>query len=459
MKPNVLFILTDQLRGDCVGAGGNGKIMTPVIDGLANEGIRFANCYSTCPVCVPARRSILSGQFPETHGADYNAGDEWNPEATLPQCMGKDGYHTYFAGRDMHQYTEKKRFGFDHYLTTREYTHWVRNKISSEDVCADHWLDGLHYTNGPMHNSWTARPWIYEEDLHPTNWTVNEGVRFLNRLRDPSCPYFLMLSFLAPHPPLVPPAFYYDRYMRIDDAFAPSIGEWETKPGYAAGAHPSSGEVNLGGEYLRSCIAGYYGSINHIDDQLHRIVNELMPDMNDTIIVFTSDHGEMLGDHYMWRKSRPYEGAAHVPLIIKFPEHMGFRRGLVIDAPVCLEDIMPTLLDACGMDIPSCVEGRSLVPLVREQSADWREFVHIRHGSVGAEGFHALTDGRRKYIRFHERESESEQYFDLEADRGEKRNLIEDSIYQNEISAWRKRLDDELTHGSKGSGLRANPRK
>ena len=102
--PNVLFLLTDQWRGDCLGADGNDHILTPVMDGLAAEGVRFSHAYSTCPVCVPARRSILSGQYPEHHGADFNSAQEWNPRCTLPQSLRDAGYHTYFVGRDMQQY-------------------------------------------------------------------------------------------------------------------------------------------------------------------------------------------------------------------------------------------------------------------------------------------------------------------------------------------------------------------
>lgn len=131
----------------------------------------------------------------------------------------------------------------------------------------------------------------------------------------------------------------------------------------------SPDNVSLTGEALLCCRAGYYGLINRIDDQIRRLLNpvtgiERMACGN-TVLILTSDHGEMLGDHYLWRKTVPYEGSARVPLLIRPPRSMGFVSGLVVDEAVCLEDILPTLLDMAEVEIPLSVEGRSLVPLIR----------------------------------------------------------------------------------------------
>ncbi|MHB8964324.1 MAG: sulfatase-like hydrolase/transferase, partial [Saccharofermentanales bacterium] len=445
-RPNVLFILTDQWRGDCLGVDGNESIMTPVMDGLAESGVRFTKCYSTCPVCVPARRSILSGQYPEHHGADFNSMEPWSPDHTLPDSLRNNGYHTYFVGRDMHQEPEGKRFGYDHYLTSREYTRWMKTKVSSDYTMTEWWLDGYHYSNGPMHNTWISRPWMYDEELHMTNWVVNEGLRFLNFLRDPSCQYFLTLSFLAPHPPLTPPAFYYQRYMNLKDTYTPKIGSWEKKPAAKEVNNPSGWHADLKGETLKSCIAGYYGSINHIDDQLQRLINEVLPDLSNTIVVFTSDHGEMLGDHYMWKKSRPYEGAARVPLIIRFPESFNIPAGTIIDAPVCLEDIYPTLLEACGISVPDVIDGCSLLPLIRGEIPQVHPFIHIQHRSFYPvmEGFHALTDGKRKLIWYYDVQVNTFQYFNLEQDPSECTDCINNPIYADEIAVWKEKLIKQL---------------
>ncbi len=149
-----------------------------------------------------------------------------------------------------------------------------------------------------LNNDWTARPWYLDEHLHYTNWVMDQALEFLEH-RDPTCPFFLTVSFLAPHPPLQPPAFYFERYLRtgVPD---PVIGDWEEPPAHdGLGDDVASPHVHLQGEALLSMRAAYYGAINHIDDQLRRFLDQntalgrLMSE--NTIVIFTSDHGEMLG--------------------------------------------------------------------------------------------------------------------------------------------------------------------
>ena len=298
-----------------------------------------------------------------------------------------------------------------------------------------------------MHNDWTARPWHLDEALHMTNWTVNEALRFL-RIRDPSCPFFLAVSFLAPHPPLVPPAFYMERYLRMDLP-EPVIGDWAEPPANEGkGYDVSAQRVKLTGEALRSCLAGYYGLINHIDDQIRRLLNPVngidRATGNRTVVIFTSDHGEMLGDHYLWRKSLPYEGSARIPLLVRAPERFGLQRGLVPDRPVCLEDIMPTVLEMAGVEIPQTVEGRSLLPLMRGEDAPWRRYVHMEH----APSFHSLTDGREKYVWF--AQDGREQFFDLSKDPQERYDLAADPAASERILQWRRLLIEELQNRPEG---------
>lgn len=441
-RPNILLIMTDQQRGDCLGVEGRHPVLTPNLDGLAAEGMRFARAYSTCPVCIPARRSLLSGQHPSTHGLlGYKDGVEWSPAHTLPSVLRDAGYQTYLAGRSMHQYPHRKRFGYEEMAISEDYGVWLQRQLPVETFHNPYNKYGnAIYSTGVMHNDWTSRPWPYDEALHFTNWTVHEARRFLER-RDPSCPFFLTVSFLAPHPPLLPPPFYMERYLR-NDLPKSSVGDWATPP---AGVVQTNGnKVKLEGEIERSCKAGYYGSINHIDDQLRRLVYSIHGidgfRLDDTIVVFTSDHGEMLGDHYFWRKSLPYEGAARIPLLFRVPEQYGFPSGLVSDQPVCLEDIMPTLLELAGVPIPDSVDGISLVPQLRGDGGRTREHVHIEHAGK----FHALTDGREKYIWW--ATNGSEQLFDLEADPEETRDLARDAGKEPRLAAWRSKLTEVLRH-------------
>ena len=442
-RPNILLIMTDQHRGDALGIEGHPAVQTPNMDAIAGAGARFSRCYSTCPVCIPARRSLLSGQFPATHGmVGYRENVAWDAPPTLPGVLRDAGYQTVLVGRDMHQCPRRKRFGYDHMITHGWDSDYYDYLAEHAPAGSGGWFGG-----GVMHNDWTARPWHLDEGLHATNWTVNQALEFLAK-RDPSCPFFLTVSFVAPHPPLNPPAFYFDRYLRMEMP-PPVIGDWATPPEHGGlGDDVSAMRVDLKGERLKCAQAGYFGLINHVDDQLRRILNPvngiLSQTGGNTIVIYTADHGEMLGDHYLWRKSLPYEGSARVPLLIRAPERFGIQGRIVPDQPVGLEDIMPTALEMAGVDIPDTVDGRSLLPLMRGEESEWREHLHIEHSPM----HHALTDGREKFIWW--TQDGREQFFSLADDPKERRDLIAVPAYAERIDAWRRRLIDELKDRPEG---------
>jgi len=438
-RPNILLIMTDQQRGDCLSAAGHPVLMTPNMDSIGYQGARFSRAYSTCPVCIPARRSLLSGQFPATHGlVSYRDYVEWDAPPTLPGVLADAGYQSVLVGRSMHQAPARRRYGYDemiiydHTDPRDDYHEFLRRNSTSGNP---KWFGG-----GVMHNDWTAKPWHLDESLHFSNWVVDEAQEFLRR-RDPACPFFLTVSFIAPHPPLQPPAFYLERYLRTGVP-EPYAGDWAGEPPLAGQlrGHDSVApqRIDLQGEALLSTRAAYYGLINHVDDQMRRLLNPVDGVPPNTIVVFTSDHGEMLGDHYRWRKSLPYEPSANVPFLIKTPRSYGFDEHQVLDEAVCLEDIMPTLLDLAGLDIPETVDGRSLVPLLRGEGSLGRDYLHLECGPT----FHALTDGRAKYIWL--AQTGEEQFFDLVNDPQELRDLASLPEHAATVERWRARLIGEL---------------
>ena len=443
-RPNILFIMTDQQRGDCLSIAGHPVLMTPNMDAIAGAGARFSRAYVTCPSCIAARRSILSGQFPPTHGmVGYHDNLEWDAPPTLPGALRDAGYQTALVGRSMHQFPVRKRYGYeemivsDHKDPASDYDRFLRRHGVEEP--------GGWFGAGVMHNDWTARPWPLEERFHHTNWVVDEALRFLER-RDPSCPFFLTVSFIAPHPPLQPPAFYFERYLRTGVP-EPVVGDWARPPAHGHGGDVSADNVNLTGEALRSARAGYYGLINHVDDQLRRLLNPVLglPRLApDTVVVFTADHGEMLGDHYLWRKSVPYEPSANIPLLISAPRRFGVAPRTVVDAAVCLEDLMPTLLDFSGVPVPDTVEGQSLLPAMRGEGAPRRDYLHLEHAPL----HQTLTDGKEKFI-WHVADGR-EQYFRLDEDPKECHDLIADPACQVRIAEWRQALIGELTDRPEG---------
>ena len=449
-RPNIILIMTDQQRGDCLGIEGHPALITPRLDEIATSGVRFSHAYATCPSCIAARRSILSGQFPQTHGmVGFQNGTDWQPQATLPGTLSDAGYQTVMVGRSMHQHPKRKRHGYDQMILTG-------------DLPNDAKGDGQGH--GLTGNSWTARPWHLDETLHPTYQTVTEALHFMKTWRDPTAPLFMTLSFLAPHPPLCPPAFYMDRYLRMDLP-DPVIGDWAQPPNVPGsptnrtdrGFQVDGDRVHLTGEALRSCRAAYYALINHVDDQISRFLCGLGTDpmtgrsrLDNTIVLFTSDHGEMLGDHYLYRKTYPYEASARIPMMIQSPPAMGIDPGQIKDVPVCLEDIMPTLLDMAGVPIPDSVEGRSLLPLMQNKTQDWREFLHGEHGNCYGEhqSNHYLTDGRTKYVWY--THSGQEQLFDLVADPDECKNLAPLPEHAQQLALWHDRLVEQLKDRPEG---------
>ena len=440
-RPNILLIMTDQQRGDALSCAGHPVLWTPNMDTIAEAGVRFSHCYSTCPTCIAARRSLLSGQFPRTHGmVGYRDGIAWDAPATLPGTLRHHGYHTFLVGRNMHQHPPRRRLGYDEMvLYPQDYGQWLDRQAPEA---------GGVFGGGVMHNDWTARPWHLAEHLHPTNWTVERALEFLRR-RDPTTPFFLTVSFIAPHPPLQPPAFYLERYLR-QEMPQPVIGDWATPEGYDLGGNDgvAPSRIDLRGEALRSAQAGYYGLINHMDDQLRRLLNPItgvdVQTARNTIVLLCSDHGEMLGDHYMWRKSVPYEPSARVPFLLRAPERYGIGPGTVVDAPVCLEDIMPTLLDLAGIPVPPAVEGRSLVPHLRGESPPTRRQLHLEHAPL----HHTLTDARQKYIWWVP--DGREQLFDLAADPHELHDLAADAHHRPMLEQWRADLIEALADRPEG---------
>lgn len=445
-RPNVLLIMTDQQRWDTLGCYGNKTIETPYLDSLAAEGTLFTSAYSCAPSCIPARASLLTGMAPWNTGIIYSSGGGIAKgmgggfEHTLPGELAKAGYHTQGVGK-MHFEPQRALNGFHNTVLDES------GRVESPAFVSDYrrWFDERktgdygYLDHGITWNSWIARPYHAPEFLHPTNWTVNESIRFL-RERDPEKPFFLKTSFARPHSPYDAVPYYFDLYWR-KSLPKPYIGDWCGEHDVPAD-NPEAWRGKMSDEEIRRARAGYYGNINHIDHQIGRLFYEMrnLGVYDDTLILFTSDHGDMLGDHHLWRKTYGYEGSAHVPFIVRLPKGLGGKAAGIIDRTVGLQDIMPTVLEAAGVPIPETVDGKSVLPLIRGEAVEWRPYLHGEHGVCYAEQqeMHYLTDGRWKYIWL--ARLGSEQLFDLAADPGECRDLANAPDCRNELLRWRSRL-------------------
>jgi arylsulfatase len=463
-KPNVILICVDEWRGDCLSADGHPFVETPHLDELARSGVRFSKGYSATPTCVPARVALFTGQSQEKHGrVGYNDGvpfDAAHP-VTIQGEFRKAGYHTQAIGK-MHVYPERGRIGFDDVILHDGFLHHSRRHFKQNFAFFDDYVPWLrrqpgstpeaeYFDHGVNCNSVAARPWDKAEHLHPSHWIGTQAIDWMYR-RDPSKPFFLYLSWHRPHPPYDPPQWAIDQYLDIDP-YKPVAGNWEQDwDEFRNDGDYQAAFGDLPDRTVHRARAGYYGLMAQIDLQINRI-KESLADFGlaeDTIIAFTSDHGEMMGDHHMFRKGLPYEGSARVPFIVAdAPSAKGSARGAVMDHVVELRDLMPTLLDLAGVDIPDSVDGRSLAPHVRGEpgAGPVRDHLHGEHVYFG-QNIHWLTDGRIKYVWGSAKGVE--QLFDLEADPDECRNLSREDASAELLQLWRSRMVDALDGREEG---------
>jgi arylsulfatase len=456
--PNIVLFCVDQWRGDCLGIDGHAVVSTPYLDRLALDGVRFSRAYSAVPSCIAARASLMTGLTPRAHGrVGYRDGVPWNYGVTLAGEFTRHGYQTQAIGK-MHVYPERSQLGFQNVILHDGYLHFGRDRRRGPAATDDYlpWLwrelgrPADYFEHGLNCNSVVARPWDKPEHLHPTGWVVHQGIDFLRR-RDPRKPFFLLLSFHRPHPPYDPPAWAFEMY--LDQPMPPPpVGDWTAifAP-FADPFRPDAAVGPAGERTLRRARAGYYGHMSHIDQQINRFIEVLQEHRlhESTWFCFVSDHGELMGDHHLFRKSLPYEGSARIPLILAGPRDAGLRRGAALDPLVELRDVMPTLLDCAGLPAAEGVEGRSFLPFARGETPPWREFLHGEH-TVGQPGgaVHWIVEGDEKYIWFSQ--TGREQLFDLRRDPGERHDLAPTPAAAGRLENLRRRLAAELAGREEG---------
>jgi arylsulfatase A-like enzyme len=268
----------------------------------------------------------------------------------------------------------------------------------------------------------------------------------------------LKVSFIRPHSPYDPPERWMKKYETADIPAA-AVGEWAQRYAPRSGATNDIWHGKVAQEEIRQSRQAYYGSVSHVDEQVGRILEVLEERklLDQTLIVFLADHGDMLGDHNLWRKTYAYEASSRIPMLMRWPTGMlSAKRGITRREPVELRDILPTFLEAAGTTPSRPIDGRSLLSLVRDEGRGWREWIDLEHNICYSPANHwnALTDARWKYI-FHARDGE-EQLFNLQEDPHEIHDLASKTQYQHVLQQWRGRLvahlserGDEFVKGGK----------
>ncbi len=425
-ETNVILITADQLRFDTLGFMGSSEVKTPNLDKLAGDGVVFERCYTTNPVCMPARASLLLGQYPDTHGVRRNGINVPDKPYGLARILSNKGYFTGFVGKthfcSLHNQFDKTetfhnwRIGTDYYgFQYRQITHDLKDyityhppyphrnppnnpdpRIYNLDDYAD-WIrqnhpeyyelaicDGLASSSDVMGPElWTSQ---LPPDLHQTTWITDRAIDFIELSKNETRPFFLWISFVDPHHPFNAPLKYrnmYDKSEFADPIYNPDEFKFRSKY-HIERSNQVFKKVWEPGQLWREYRAQYYAMVTLIDENIGRIISALKDAKLDenTVIIFTADHGEMLGDHQLERKGLfHYEQLIRIPLLIYCPRR--FQTGRI--RKICQNvDISATILDLCGISKPVEYQGISLVPYLNGiEDKPIREYALITNGGEG----------------------------------------------------------------------------
>lgn len=429
-RPNILFVFADQLRYTALGSSGNQVVKTPNLDRLANQGIVFDQAFSNHPLCAPYRANIVTGRYGFRNGVPDNEYRLKTDQVTLPQTLKDAGYHTGFVGKwhlGNGPYTQDKRYGFDYMAAYN---------------CQHAYYKTTYWENerGPIKiDAWAPEG---ETDL---------AIKFIenHRREKPDVPFALLMSWGPPHWP-------YDQYPEKYKVYDPV--KVDLPPNVPEAFAP----------FARQEIADYYGNVSGLDEQMGRLMATLdrLGLADNTILCFSSDHGDHLRSHGYGRcsdgwmhhsmrasKSTPYEEAAHIPFIMRFPRRVEAKRRT--QAMFSSVDVMPTLLGLCGVAVPKEVQGRNLayVPTGKDGPAP-PDSVYLMNMGPGWPGrgkwvgfWRGVRTDRWVYARWHDNEHEPV-LFDLKEDPYEMHNLAGKS----KVTQVQKELEDRLQRWIKETG-------
>lgn len=472
-QPNILWICTDQQRHDTVAALGNAHIRTPALDRLCDLGVAFTQAYCQAPVCTPSRASFMTGRYPSTtHVFRNDAGPYPSGEVPVASKFRKAGYRTGLVGK-LHLSNAKWK---ERRPDDDGYEEFYRSQSGGRRPEHDHddyarWLVQQGTTAAKLRES--CAPILgdgFPAALHQNHWMGETAIDFLTRHRDE--PWFLSLHPYDPHHPLDPaPEFHrrYDHTTLPHARFAPHELDYQKKYAQLDQQRPipisPTGECDHPGgpndhpfirEHpvyevplpydSRKVKAAYYAQIEHVDHEVGRILDALerTGQLEDTIVIFHSDHGEHLGDHgLLYKGCRFYESLVHVPLIVAWPRHIpGDRR---CDDLVELVDLVPTLMELLGWPVGEEIQGRSLVPRLTGEGAlrPKRHVVSFFNDSLDMwDKSHATMsfDGRYKLVTYHNH-VELTELFDLQDDPDEFHNIWNEVSGAEQALRLRSHLD------------------
>jgi arylsulfatase A-like enzyme len=447
-RPNILLLYTDQQRWDALGANGNADIQTPNLDRLANEGANFFRFFVQNPVCMPSRVSMLSGQYPSTLGIVRNGVPVPEDVIALPHLLHNYGYlnanigklhflpHANRDHRDVHP-----DYGFDHLEISDEpgcyadaYRAWVRRKAPDQldhvsvglPPATEVWQQTMQLDDGIRHPEQRfpkeAIAFAGRSDLTHSAFVAQQTMTFLTQHRDE--PFFCIAGFYSPHSPWVAPKEYIDLY----DSSALTL------PDFPPEIQAQRSDAHFSERELRTARQGYYAMVSEVDHHVGRVLAHLdeLGLREDTIVIFTSDHGEWLGEHLRYGKGHPgHDCVSRVPLIVRWPGS-DWAEGTTAHSLVEAIDLLPTLLECAGIPVPYHLQGRSFLPLLRGKVEQGRRSA-LTEGmgwkTLRVEGFRYVVGADGK-----------EMLYDLDLDPGGYRDVAHEPAYASTLVEVRHEL-------------------
>jgi arylsulfatase A-like enzyme len=392
---NVLLITADQMRFDAIAAHGNPVIRTPNLDRLVARGTTFERAYTESPVCVPARAAILTGLLPHEGGVFDNGTPLADGEPTFVRDLAAAGHHTQAIGK-MHFTPRRASHGFDELWLSEE----VPDSPDTDEFLADLLAAGVQHVlepHGLRHELYySPQPSQLPAELHTTTWTGRRTAEYLRARAADARPFACWTSFIKPHPPFDPPmpyALMYDPLDMPDPIRSGAPGEG-TEYAAALQHRVKWTRPDLDLDRVRTMRAYYYACVTHVDEEIGRILDALDETglAESTLVVFTADHGEYLGDHGCFGKRGYHDPAARIPMILAGP---GVPEGVEVDALVGLTDLAPTFRAAAGIDSAAPGSGRDLRAVAVDGAG--RELL-VGQYNERERGLYFATDGRHKYI-------------------------------------------------------------
>ena len=448
-QPNILLFVTDQQQRATIGAYGGSLVQTPNLDRLAAQGLTFDRCYTGCGLCSPIRSSLFTGTYPHDHGVLTNihlhpVRQELHPDRdVLTPHMKQAGYRLGYVGKwhVANRYTPLD-FGFEEYVSLSDYAAYRKNLgIPLPEEAMNYVTPVSAVDPAPV------------EHCRPA-FLADNAIRIMQHFaKDTEHPFFLRLDFHGPHLPNVIPEPYASMYA-LENIPKPATYDENLsgKPAVQRIKRKHWEMENMPWEEFRQHVQKYYGEVTLLDHQMGRVLEALdrLDLAGDTVVFFTADHGDTMGDHRIWNKDYTmYDQIYHIPFIARWPGVIrpGARNAAFISQML---DLPPTLLDLCGADTPEGLHGQSLLPLLRDEPQARRDDAFSEfHGShMGLYSMRMVETEHYKYV-FHS--NDIDELYDHRDDPDEAVNLAENPAYADVLRdmklrmvAWLRKTNDHL---------------